>query len=101
MAISLQNLFHYGNMVRAGENMDAAATADAVSFSHAGRNHITSETLDLSKLMPGDMLRGTIVSIDEEGISLLLSEGQTIKASVQDQMNMTVGQKMIFSVFLI
>ena len=78
--------------------MDAAATADAVSFSHAGRNHITSETLDLSKLMPGDMLRGTIVSIDEEGISLLLSEGQTIKASVQDQMNMMVGQKMLFSV---
>ena len=85
MTINLDNLFHYGNRAQAIENVEMQGMP-------------TKEILDLAKLMPGDTLRGTIVSMDSEGISLLLAEGQIIKASVQESGNMSVGQSILFSV---
>lgn len=95
MAISLESLFNLRTTTRVTEDAGASQTSGNQSASGtAGRTN----TAILEGMAPGQTVQGTIVSLDGEEIQLLLGEGQTIRAQVDESMNLQVGQKLLFTV---
>ena len=95
MAISLESLFNLRTTTRVTEDAGASQTSGNQSAAGtAGRMN----TAILEGMAPGQTVQGTIVSLDGEEIQLLLGEGQTIRAQVDESMNLQVGQKLLFTV---
>lgn len=95
MAISLESLFNLRTTTRVTEDAGASQTSENQSAAGtAGRTN----TAILEGMAPGQTVQGTIVSLDGEEIQLLLGEGQTIRAQVDESMNLQVGQKLLFTV---
>lgn len=95
MAISLESLFNLRTTTRVTE--DAGASQTSGNQSAAGTAGRTNTAI-LEGMAPGQTVQGTIVSLDGEEIQLLLGEGQTIRAQVDESMNLQVGQKLLFTV---
>ncbi len=95
MAISLGSLFNLRTTTRVTE--DAGASQTSGNQSAAGTAGRTNTAI-LEGMAPGQTVQGTIVSLDGEEIQLLLGEGQTIRAQVDESMNLQVGQKLLFTV---
>lgn len=95
MAISLESLFNLRTTTRVTE--DAGASQTSGNQSAAGTAGRTNTAI-LEGMAPGQTVQGTIVSLDGEEIQLLLGEGQTIWAQVDESMNLQVGQKLLFTV---
>lgn len=95
MAISLESLFNLRTTTRVTE--DAGASQTSGNQSAAGTAGRTNTAI-LEGMVPGQTVQGTIVSLDGEEIQLLLGEGQTIRAQVDESMNLQVGQKLLFTV---
>lgn len=95
MAISLESLFNLRTTTRVTE--DAGASQTSGNQSAAGTAGRTNTAI-LEGMAPGQTVQGTIVSLDGEEIKLLLGEGQTIRAQVDESMNLQVGQKLLFTV---
>ena len=95
MAISLESLFNLRTTTRVTEDAGASQTSgNQTAAGTAGRTN----TAILEGMAPGQTVQGTIVSLDGEEIQLLLGEGQTIRAQVDESMNLQVGQKLLFTV---
>lgn len=95
MAISLESLFNLRTTTRVTE--DAGTSQTSGNQSAAGTAGRTNTAI-LEGMAPGQTVQGTIVSLDGEEIQLLLGEGQTIRAQVDESMNLQVGQKLLFTV---
>lgn len=95
MAISLESLFNLRTTPRVTEDMGASGSQNAANA--AGKAN-TNANANLSNMAPGQTVQGTIVSLDGEEIQLLLGEGQTIRAQVDESMNLQIGQKLLFTV---
>ena len=94
MAISLESLFNLRTTARVTEDAGASQTSgNQNTASTAGKTNAV-----LPNMAPGQTVQGTIVSLDGEEIQLLLGEGQTIRAQVDESMNLQVGQKLLFTV---
>ena len=94
MAISLESLFNLRTTARVTEDAGASQTSgNQNTASTAGKTNAV-----LPDMAPGQTVQGTIVSLDGEEIQLLLGEGQTIRAQVDESMNLQVGQKLLFTV---
>ena len=94
MAISLESLFNLRTTARVTEDAGASQTSgNQNTASTAGKTNAI-----LPNMAPGQTVQGTIVSLDGEEIQLLLGEGQTIRAQVDESMNLQVGQKLLFTV---
>ena len=76
---------------------DAGTSQTSGNQSAAGTAGRTNTAI-LEGMAPGQTVQGTIVSLDGEEIQLLLGEGQTIRAQVDESMNLQVGQKLLFTV---
>lgn len=94
MAISLESLFNLRTTTRVTE--DAGASQASGNQNTAGATGKANAVLP--NMAPGQTVQGTIVSLDGEEIQLLLGEGQTIRAQVDESMNLQVGQKLLFTV---
>lgn len=55
-------------------------------------------TLDSSKLQPGQTLTGKVVNTDNNGVTVRLQDGGSITASLDGDMNLQPGQTVTFSV---
>ena len=95
MAISLESLFNLRTTTRVTEDAGASQTSGNQSAAGTARR---TNTAILEGMAPGQTVQGTIVSLDGEEIQLLLGEGQTIRAQVDESMNLQVGQKLLFTV---
>ena len=95
MAISLESLFNLRTTTRVTE--DAGTSQTSGNQSAAGTAGSTNAAI-LEGMAPRQTVQGTIVSLDGEEIQLLLGEGQTIRAQVDESMNLQVGQKLLFTV---
>lgn len=94
MAISLESLFNLRTTARVTEDAGASQTSGNQNTANtAGKTNAV-----LPNMAPGQTVQGTIVSLDGEEIQLLLGEGQTIRAQVDESMNLQVGQKLLFTV---
>lgn len=94
MAISLESLFNLRTTTRVTEDAGASqASGNQNTAGAAGKANAV-----LPNMTPGQTVQGTIVSLDGEEIQLLLGEGQTIRAQVDESMNLQVGQKLLFTV---
>jgi len=95
MALNLSNLFNY----RATPPIKEEAGNVNAGVSHpAGSEAAAKAAAAISRLVPGQTVQGTIMSMDGEGIQLLLAEGQSVKAFVGGGMNLAVGQSLLFTV---
>ena len=94
--MNISELANYGNQnIGLHENMGANQNASGVSESGT-RNAISGAQI-LDAFVPGNQVRGTVLSMDDGTLSLKLEQGGTISARVENA-NITLGSVLNFEV---
>lgn len=92
MALDLSNLLTYRNSSGVTVAKDAANAASSSDLKN------TQLPVDRHSLVPGQTIKGTIAAMDGGEILLQIEGGGLLKAGVSQQMNLSVGQSLLFAI---
>ncbi len=90
MGFSLSNLISYGT--------GTPAVTDSSAVSNNAQMQADKGMAALQSMTPGETLQGEVVSVNGNEIEIKIADNAVVNAKLEQNMNITVGQKMMFEV---
>lgn len=90
MGFSLSNLISYGTGV--------TATTDSSAVSNSAQIQVDKGMAALKSMTAGETLQGEVVSVNGNEVEIKIADNAVINAKLEQSMNVSVGQKMMFEV---
>lgn len=90
MGFSLSNLISYGT--------GTTATTDSSAVSNSAQIQVDKGMAALKSMTAGETLQGEVVSVNGNEVEIKIADNAVINARLEQNMNVSVGQKMMFEV---
>ncbi len=88
--------FHLSNLISYGT--PTTATTDTGAVSNSAQIQVDKGMEALKTMTPGETLQGEVVSVNGNEVQIKIADNAVINAKLEQSMNISVGQKMMFEV---
>ncbi len=90
MGFSLSNLISYGT--------STPSVSDTSGVTNTAQTALDKGMAALKNMSPGETLQGEVVAVNGNEVELKIADNAVISAKVEQNMNISVGQKMMFEI---